>query len=93
MNKRQAKQTPHKGKRIKLSGEDYWKFRASVNDVNAIHVEATKAAATFRQRIGAASEKTRALFAELGKAHGFDPLLHYAWNDETCELIEVQVPQ
>lgn len=87
------KQKPVRGPRFKLSGEDYWKFRASINDVRSIELEATEAAAKFRQRVGEAHEKTRALFAQLGAAHGFDPAKNYGWDDATCELIEVAVPE
>lgn len=76
-------------RRIQLTEAEYWKFRASVNDARSIELEASAAAATFRQRTAEALQRTRALFEQLGTAHGFDPKKTYGWDDSTCELIEV----
>jgi hypothetical protein len=84
---REARSKPKPG-RVTLSAEDYWKFRASINDVSAIELEATQAAAQFKGRIAEATARTSALFADLAKAHGFDPAKAYRWDDATCELIE-----
>lgn len=77
------------GQRTKLPPADYWQFRASLNELSAIELDASKAAAAFRQRVAAAEQQRRELFARLGKAHGFDPMKNYAWDDATCELIEI----
>jgi hypothetical protein len=87
--KRVRAETEARRDRVKLPSGDYWQFRSSLNEVNAIELEAVKAAAAYRQRIAAAEQKTRELFARLGKAHGFDPQKHYGWDDATCELIPI----
>lgn len=79
-----------KAPRLALPAADYWKFRAHVNDVGAIEAEAAQAAAKFKQRIAGAAQRASDLFAQLGKAHGFDPLKTYGWDDATCELIRVE---
>lgn len=86
---RDARRTKPAQTRTKLPPAEYWQFRACRNEVSAIEVEASKAAAEFRQRVAIAEHRTRELFVRLGKAHGFDPLKKYAWDDATCELIEI----
>lgn len=88
---RKAAPTPTT-RRIKLSEADFWKFRAALNDVRSIELEATEAALKFRQRVADADQSARAFFAQLGRAHGFDPKKTYGWDDSTCELIEVPQP-
>ena len=68
---------------ITLSAGDYWHLRALANDAAAIELEATRAAATFKQRIAAANEAGRKLAEQLG----IDPGKAYRWNDDTCELV------
>lgn len=75
--------------RVRLPEAAFWKFRAAVNDVFAIEVEASQAVARFKARASDARDRTTVLFSELGKAHGFDPTKTYGWDDSTCELIEV----
>lgn len=90
MGREQRRTKTAKGpRRIKLPEAAFWKFRASVNELSALELDATRAAQRVRQQIAEAEARTRALFEALGKAHGFDPKRHYRWDDTTCELIEV----
>jgi hypothetical protein len=68
----------------KIPDLDYWKFRALVNDVRAIEVDANRAASEFKQRIAAADQKAQAFAVSIG----LDPAKGYRWDDATCELIE-----
>ena len=78
--------------RVKLPEADYWRLRTAIRDVEAVQLDAMKAAQEFGRRSQEAQQKANAQLVALAKAHGFDPTKTYGWDDETLELIE-QVPQ
>jgi hypothetical protein len=86
---RESRSAAARSRRIVLPADDYWQFRARINDVGVIEAEAVQVAAQYRTRIADASARTRDLFAALGKKHGFDPTKTYRWDDEARTLIEV----
>jgi hypothetical protein len=75
--------------RVKLEKSDYFELRAKIRDVEAVELDAMKAAQVFSQRRAAAVQVRNAVFESLAKQHGFDPTLEYGWDDATCELIPV----
>jgi len=79
---------PKKKTRVTLPPEQFWKFRAKVKDLETLQLEAVQAIQQLQAKVHTADAECRALFRDLGKAHGFNPDLTWGWNDETCELVQ-----
>lgn len=76
-----------KSARVALPKAEYFQLRTAIRDVEAIELDAMKAAQSFHQQMAAAKARCNALFVELAKAHGFDASDTFGWDDATCELI------
>ncbi len=77
---------------VVLPAADYWELRALIRDVEAVEMDAMKAAQHFGQQAQAAKLKADAKFKAMADAHGLDRSKTYGWNDATCELIETRTP-
>lgn len=73
--------------RIPTDATLYRQWRIALGDLAQAELEAERAAKHHAQRIATAHQRCRERFATLAKAHGFDPVKSYAWDDETCELM------
>jgi len=84
---REAKARQAAETRIVLERGDYFELRALIRDVEAIELDAMKAAQVYRDRREAARQRSQTKFEALAKQHGFDPTKSYRWDDAACELI------
>lgn len=72
---------------VTLPPADYWELRARIRDVEAVELDARKAAEQFKAKTAAALAARQACFERLVTAHGLDGTTTYGWDDATCALI------
>ncbi|HMF61518.1 MAG TPA: hypothetical protein VK595_14155 [Vicinamibacterales bacterium] len=77
--------------RVTIPKAEYFELRTALRDVEALELEAMKAAQEFGQRMTAAKERAAALFGQSAAAHGLSTG-SYLWDDTTCEIIAVVEP-
>jgi hypothetical protein len=73
--------------RVILPRADYFELRALLRDIEAVELDALKAAAAFKVKMQEARAKTAHKLAALAKAHGFNDQGTWGWDDATCALI------
>lgn len=73
--------------RYTLERGDYFELRSLIRDVEAIELDALKAAQHFARQQADAIAKRNAKFEALAKQYSFDPTLTYRWDDAKYELI------
>jgi|SRR6185436_4221773 len=74
--------------RVKLERGDYYELRTRIRDVEAVELDAKKAAEAFARRMTEAEQASNATFIKLAKQYGFCSQKTWGWDDATCELVE-----
>ncbi len=78
--------------RIRLQKGDYFELRAIRRDIEAIELEAMRAAQSFHARVASAQQRVNAALTAAATKYGLDPAVTYTWDDATCELITAKEP-
>lgn len=86
---RDAKRKAATLKKFTLEKADFFELRTLIRDVEAVELDALRAANAFKQRAAEAESARNRKVVALGTQYGFDPDATYRWDDATCTLIEI----
>ena len=73
--------------RIALDNAEFWELRARIRDVQAVELEALKAAEEFKKKAAESNAVLQKFWQGLATAHGFDLTKNYQLDDTTHELV------